>query len=52
MGPEVSGDQFGELDNGFSEELTFGPSLEDKLKSLPDEEARGMGGGGLVRELI
>ena len=40
----MSGDQFGELDNGFSEELTFGPSLEDKLKSLPDEEARGMGG--------
>ena len=50
----MSGDQFGELDNGFSEELTSGPSLEDKLKSLPEGEgARGMGGGGwLVRELI
>lgn len=34
---------FGELCEGFLEELTFGPSLEDEQKSLPNGEDVGVG---------
>lgn len=39
----MSGDQFGELGKGFSEELMFGPSLEDEQKSFPEGEEAGQG---------